>query len=87
MSHRPHLETPLKPLKNCSGERMLNPKTNEVGRKKDGKWSPTLFCAIMHGTLGVFFLRFRHNARHDVSAPNKGVSQRFSQTVLYHSFR
>ena len=56
--------------------RMLNPKTNEAEEKKDGKWSPTLFCAIMHGT-GVFFLRFRHNARHDVSAPNKGSHNAF----------
>ena len=55
---------------------MLNPKTNEAEEKKDGKWSPTLFCAIMHGT-GVFFLRFRHNARHDVSAPNKGSHNAF----------
>ena len=36
---------------------MLNPKTNEEKEKKDGKWSPTLFCAIMHGG-GVFFLGF-----------------------------
>ena len=37
---------------------MLNPKTNEEKeKKKDGKWSPTLFCAIMHGG-GVFFLGF-----------------------------
>lgn len=48
-------------------------------RKKDGKWSPTLFCAIMHGgdsttcsALRGFLFGFRHNARHDVSAPNKG---------------
>ena len=37
---------------------MLNPKTNEEKEKKDGKWSPTLFCAIMHGGAGVFFLGF-----------------------------
>jgi hypothetical protein len=33
------------------------PRRMRKRKKKDGKWSPTLFCAIMHGG-GVFFLGF-----------------------------
>ena len=62
-------------------QRMLNPKTNEEKEKKDGKWSPTLFCAIMHGG-GVFFLGFvimpDMMCRHLIKGGAKG--RRFSTT-------
>ena len=62
-------------------QRMLNPKTNEEKEKKRWKMvSHSLLCnnAWWRG----FLFGFRHNARHDVSAPNKGgaKARRFSTT-------